>query len=221
MIFTRTAQQESVHKTFHQSIGRNGNSAVARYLINKTLKTCSDTDIPYFVVDQFQQRGTHFGDRLKSAFDIIFNKGFKNVIAIGNDCPELNSNDLQQAERVLHSGNNVLGPAFDGGAYLIGISKKEFTQGILDSIDWNGAHVSRQLSMASLGKTEVLTAKFDIDTQLTRKVIQTLKDTLCPLWTIILSFLHRLLDDSYIIVRPRLQTSDSQLRGPPTSLIFN
>ena len=63
----------------------------------------------------------NLGDRLQSAFAQAFADGARAVIAIGGDCPELHAEDFLQAEEVLQARDVVLGPARDGGYYLIGL----------------------------------------------------------------------------------------------------
>jgi rSAM/selenodomain-associated transferase 1 len=68
-----------------------------------------------------QGRGS-LGARMKRAFDQAFRSGFKRVILIGSDIPGLNKKTLQEAFSALASHDLVLGPARDGGYYLIGMT---------------------------------------------------------------------------------------------------
>lgn len=61
------------------------------------------------------------GARLSAAFDHAFTQGARTAIAIGGDCPELGVDDFHQAAGVLQRKDVVLGPACDGGYYLIGL----------------------------------------------------------------------------------------------------
>ena len=67
------------------------------------------------------QSSGNLGDRLQSAFAQAFAGGARAVIAIGGDCPELHAEDFLQAEEVLQRRDVVIGPAGDGGYYLIGL----------------------------------------------------------------------------------------------------
>ncbi len=69
----------------------------------------------------FEQRGRALGERLGHAFSHMFELGFTEVCAIGCDCPHMTPGDIREALRTLQSGSDVVvGPAHDGGYYLIG-----------------------------------------------------------------------------------------------------
>ncbi|MEB3213563.1 MAG: TIGR04282 family arsenosugar biosynthesis glycosyltransferase, partial [Leptolyngbyaceae bacterium] len=63
------------------------------------------------------------GDRLLRAFDDAFERGARFVLAIGIDCPDITVDSLTEAFHHLASAELVIGPADDGGYYLIGLSK--------------------------------------------------------------------------------------------------
>lgn len=61
------------------------------------------------------------GQRLHQAFAANFQAGKGAAVAIGADCPELSIRHFEQAFRLLKAHDVVLGPAADGGYYLIGL----------------------------------------------------------------------------------------------------
>ncbi len=63
------------------------------------------------------------GKRMGRAFDNAFADGMKRAVIVGTDCPGLNADIVQQALTALQRKRNdvVLGPAEDGGYYLIGL----------------------------------------------------------------------------------------------------
>jgi rSAM/selenodomain-associated transferase 1 len=67
----------------------------------------------------FHQSGTNLGDRLKNAFLRLFDRGYDRICAIGCDCPTLSENDMSQSFTLLEKNDVVIGPAVDGGYYLI------------------------------------------------------------------------------------------------------
>ena len=75
------------------------------------------------------------GARLAGAFATEFAQGADRVIAIGGDCPELGGVILQSARRALETNDAVLGPAADGGYYLIGL--KAPCAALFDGITWS------------------------------------------------------------------------------------
>lgn len=63
------------------------------------------------------------GVRMQRAFDDAFAAGMEGAIAIGIDCPDLSADLLQTAFIALKNVDVVLGPAADGGYYLLGLRK--------------------------------------------------------------------------------------------------
>lgn len=69
-----------------------------------------------------QGEGT-LGDRLARSFTGAFQSGFHKVVIIGSDCPGLTPKIINRAFDLLATSDMVLGPALDGGYYLIGLSR--------------------------------------------------------------------------------------------------
>lgn len=62
---------------------------------------------------------------MSRAFDQAFEQGYDHVIIIGTDCLELRIRHIEEAFAVLKNNDLVLGPAEDGGYYLIGLNKND------------------------------------------------------------------------------------------------
>ncbi|MFX5730461.1 DUF2064 domain-containing protein, partial [Acinetobacter baumannii] len=75
-------------------------------------------------------------EKIKTAANTVFAKGFSRLIIIGNDCPELSSSLFLKADEELKKGNNIIGPDTNGGVYLIGITKELFTSLDFEKINW-------------------------------------------------------------------------------------
>ncbi|MFB8790959.1 MAG: TIGR04282 family arsenosugar biosynthesis glycosyltransferase [Potamolinea sp.] len=87
------------------------------------------------------------GCRMASAFHESFQTGIKQVVLIGTDCPELDTKLMNQAFEALIQHDLVLGPARDGGYYLIGLN--QFIPELFTGITWSTAEVlSQTLSIA-------------------------------------------------------------------------
>jgi hypothetical protein len=71
----------------------------------------------------FLQKGTDLGEKMLHAFETGFALGFRHILLIGTDCPDLQPELLEQAFKSLERHEAVLGPAKDGGFYLIGLNK--------------------------------------------------------------------------------------------------
>ncbi|WP_214662598.1 TIGR04282 family arsenosugar biosynthesis glycosyltransferase [Amazonocrinis nigriterrae] len=77
----------------------------------------------------------------RSLFD-SFQSSMEQVIIIGTDCPGVNSQILTQAFEQLHTFDLVLGPAIDGGYYLIGL--RRLIPELFANIDWGTSQVLQQ-----------------------------------------------------------------------------
>lgn len=82
------------------------------------------------------------GERMRQAFQSAFEAGRKRVVTIGIDCPELDAATLAQAFQALQEQDLVLGPATDGGYYLIGL--RSLIPQLFSGIDWGTDQVFRQ-----------------------------------------------------------------------------
>lgn len=69
------------------------------------------------------QVGLDLGERMLKAFQEGFNSGYENIIVIGSDMYDLSQSDLEVAFRKLKVQDFVIGPAEDGGYYLLGMRK--------------------------------------------------------------------------------------------------
>jgi len=85
--------------------------------------------------DRFSsQRGDGLGARMRNAFICAFESGFKRVILIGSDCPDISSQIILQGFAHLQQKDIVIGPAYDGGYYLIGLRQPR--EEIFQDIEW-------------------------------------------------------------------------------------
>ncbi|PPS40712.1 TIGR04282 family arsenosugar biosynthesis glycosyltransferase [Chroococcidiopsis sp. TS-821] len=95
------------------------------------------TDIDY----QPQGEGD-LGERIKRALAAAFARGSQKIITIGTDCPGITAKLLVTAFEQLHEYDLVLGPAIDGGYYLIGL--KRLIAELFDDIAWGSDVVLQQ-----------------------------------------------------------------------------
>src|SRR5262249_54199956 len=71
----------------------------------------------------FGQKGKDLGERMSHAFEHSFRLGSRATLIIGSDCPQLSTSILRKAFRLLENNDLVLGPATDGGYYLVGLKQ--------------------------------------------------------------------------------------------------
>ena len=89
-----------------------------------------------------EQSEGDLGLRMASAFQRTFTDGMDYVIIIGSDCPALNSQIIAEAFQALSQHDLVLGPATDGGYYLIGL--RRLIPEIFTGISWSTSEVLQQ-----------------------------------------------------------------------------
>jgi rSAM/selenodomain-associated transferase 1 len=79
------------------------------------------------------------GERMRAAFEAAFAAGFRRVVIIGSDLPDLSTAMLRDAFARLETSDAVLGPARDGGYYLLGM--REMIGGIFYDVPWSTPQV--------------------------------------------------------------------------------
>lgn len=89
-----------------------------------------------------QQSQGDIGCRMAAAFQTAFEAGMKQVVLIGIDCPDLKAQLMVEAFQALHQHDLVLGPAKDGGYYLIGLNC--FISELFLGISWSTSEVLSQ-----------------------------------------------------------------------------
>jgi uncharacterized protein len=113
----------------------------------------------------FRSQGAgDLGAKMKRAFHDAFQAGAQRVVIIGADCPDLNSELMEVAFDALRRNDIVIGPANDGGYYLIG-SRRYFPQPF-DRIHWGSEKVLEQTLRRAREagiQTELLIPLSDID----------------------------------------------------------
>tara|TARA_B110000211_G_C14024959_1_gene529369 strand:+ start:325 stop:924 length:600 start_codon:yes stop_codon:yes gene_type:complete len=72
--------------------------------------------------NRMQSKGD-LGDKMQSAFEYVFSKGFNHVVILGSDCLEITPEILNNSFLELEKSDSVIGPAKDGGYYLLGLNK--------------------------------------------------------------------------------------------------
>ena len=99
------------------------------------------------------------------AFDHAFRQGAERVVLIGTDSPEIMGQDFADAFSALNDSDVVLGPAVDGGYWLVGLRKP--VPALFSGIHWSASTVlERTLAVANAMGLSVrqLRTLHDIDT---------------------------------------------------------
>jgi uncharacterized protein len=114
------------------------------------------------------QTGTSLGDRLSMALsERFFFHRTEKIVVIGVDDPSLTRELIDRAFALLESCEYVLGPATDGGYYLIGCRALAYDSSLFLDVEWGTSTVLETTlqRIATLGRTVALLPEhFDIDT---------------------------------------------------------
>ncbi|MFT4603620.1 MAG: rSAM/selenodomain-associated transferase 1 [Rhodothermales bacterium] len=115
--------------------------------------------------DLLNQTGSSLGARMCAAFDSATNEGYESVVIIGTDTPTLELATILQAfEMLKEPGQAVIGPAEDGGYYLLGL--RGVSPAFLEAITYSKSDV-RSLTAAMLTSAghsvAYLPEMFDVD----------------------------------------------------------
>jgi len=181
IIFVRNLEKGKVKKRLAKSLGEDKAIAVYKFLLEYTKDVTISCKYSLFVFyshyihinDVFDdnvfskhvQEGNDLGEKMKNAFQKVFELGCKNVCIIGSDCYELQTEIVQEAFEKLPEKDIVIGPATDGGYYLLGM--KKLYPGLFINKDWGTSAVLDD-TLETIKKTGLSSSQLpvlnDIDT---------------------------------------------------------
>jgi uncharacterized protein len=157
MVFIKNPVKGTVKTRLANTIGDDKALAVYQVLLEITLDTlkCCDARKAVFYSGyraddtwlkngflQFIQDGSSLGEKMENAFDAAFATGYRKVIIVGSDCPDLSSGLVDEAFAKLDTHDVVIGPAEDGGYYLLGM--KQLHIDLFRNKTWSTARVLPQ-----------------------------------------------------------------------------
>lgn len=125
------------------------------------------TSLPTYLEGKslFYQSGNDLGERMKNAFESVFEKGYACAILVGSDIPDVDECILEEAFAHLLTHDAMLSPTEDGGYYLIGFHAHTFCKEAFEGIRYSQSDVYAntllKLSPLRVAKGEILR---DIDT---------------------------------------------------------
>jgi rSAM/selenodomain-associated transferase 1 len=118
-------------------------------------------------VPMMAQAEGDLGERMHAACAWLFGQGAREVVLIGSDLPTLPSSHISAAFEALEDGADVvLGPADDGGYYLVGLSRP--TPGVFAGISWGSGRVRGETRALAAGlglRVHEIASWYDVDTQ--------------------------------------------------------
>ena len=175
--FTRNPELGKVKSRLAKSIGEASALEVYKFLLEHTKNVLSKLDCDravYYsvkirendiwdseVFSKHQQFGDDLGERMKNAFENGFKKGYEKIIIVGSDLYDLNTEIINQAFKQLDTNDNVIGPAEDGGYYLLGM--KTLNPSVFDIENWGTETVYKQTISKLTSSLYVLETLNDID----------------------------------------------------------
>jgi rSAM/selenodomain-associated transferase 1 len=139
LIFTRNPELGKVKSRLAKDVGDEAALNIYNFLLEHTVSVTKNLEVSkevYYSEEIWEhdmwdktnyskqlQEGEDLGARMFQAFKNGFKNGFKNIIIIGSDLYDLHTKDLEAAFRLLQNKEAVIGPATDGGYYLLGMNK--------------------------------------------------------------------------------------------------
>lgn len=139
LIFTRNPEYGKVKTRLAKDVGDQTALNIYQFLLDHTVKVTAPISAEkrvYYseeinnsdiwnpeIFQKKKQYGTDLGERMKNAFAEGFEDGYEKIAIIGSDLFDINSKDLEKAFEALESNQVVIGPAEDGGYYLLGMTK--------------------------------------------------------------------------------------------------
>jgi uncharacterized protein len=144
-----------------------------------------------------QNNSADLGARIHHAICHVQQTGYSHVLTIGTDSPSLPADYLEQAAAALAAHDLVLGPATDGGYYLIGLKSAPPPE-LFTGIDWSTERVLHQtLRRAEQLRMPVhlLPSWYDVDDLATLRRFCNENKLPPELWQKVKPFLKSIYDD--------------------------
>lgn len=178
LIFTRNPELGKAKTRLAKTVGDGTALEIYKFLLERTRdissKVNADKAVYYSVkirendiwnpaiYQKHQQFGEDLGIRMLNAFKNGFEAGYKKVMIIGSDLYDLSEKNIEKAFVALDQNDVVIGPAEDGGYYLLGMNSLQ--ENVFKNKEW-GTETVRTATLNDLSnkKVKLLEFKNDID----------------------------------------------------------
>jgi len=178
IIFTRNPELGRCKTRLAKTVGDEDALAIYKILLEHTVKITKDLSVDKYVYysnsvakndvwneeifRKKKQSGEDLGLRMKNAFLDLYDMGYGRIIIIGSDMYDLSKTDLENAFSCLEKNDIVVGPASDGGYYLLGM--KELHPAVFQNKNW-GTNTVLEDTMADVFNKRIckLQERNDID----------------------------------------------------------
>jgi len=159
LFFVKNPERGKVKSRLAAVIGNDSAVSVYKNIVDRMLSTLKEGTFPLYICFSpknaqkpvknwlgreyryIPQNGKDLGERMRNGFTEAFEMGFKKVVLIGSDIPDLALEFIEEAFITLNKSDAVIGPAFDGGYYLIGFKDKTFSPQVFEGIAWGTQNV--------------------------------------------------------------------------------
>lgn len=190
IIFTRNPELGKCKTRLAKSVGNEAALDIYKYLLKHTATISQNVNVDKFVFYSEEikkedlwnnavfkkklQQGIDLGQRMEHAFKQLFQSQYKKIIIIGSDLLDLKPADIETAFQILNKNDFVIGPAKDGGYYLLGM--KRLQSKLFKNKKWGKSTVLNDTLKDIQNSTFVLLKELnDIDTFEDLKPYQQLK----------------------------------------------
>lgn len=155
IVFVRKPELGKVKTRLAATVGNDVALDIYKELLQHTFNIVKSTPVTKFIyyVNKIEkddlwnaegfvkrlQSDNDLGSKMKDAFSEVLNEGYKKAVIIGSDCMDLTTAIIVQAFDLLETKDTVIGPAKDGGYYLLGM--KNLSSFIFKDKNWSTSSV--------------------------------------------------------------------------------
>jgi uncharacterized protein len=185
IIFVKAPGAAAVKSRLAKAIGEENARMLYRHFVADILETMGrgpfDVRLFFYPPDQQEsvaawlgrdrrcepQHGNDLGERMSHAFRKVFAEGYDSLLLIGSDLPDLPAAVVEAGFAELRTHDCVIGPAMDGGYYLIGFKAAAFLPDAFMEIPWGSDGVCEntcRIIRAKALRLAILPCWRDIDT---------------------------------------------------------
>ncbi len=178
LIFTRNPELGKCKTRLAATVGDNAALEIYKFLLKHTVlitkSLAFDKQVYYseeiweddvwdtMTFSKKAQKGIDLGERMENAFKEGFKEGYKKICIIGSDMFDLSKQDIELAYKKLNDNDFVVGPAEDGGYYLLGM--KSIYPKLFKDKAWGTGNVLKHTLQNLQDKSySTLTTRNDVD----------------------------------------------------------
>jgi rSAM/selenodomain-associated transferase 1 len=179
IIFTRNPELGKVKTRLAKTIGDEKTLEIYKELLLHTRNETQHIDCDKFLFydttivendiwsteyfNKVLQAPGDLGNKMQAAFDSLFQKGYNHCVVVGSDLFDLKASIIENAFTALQNNDAVVGPAEDGGYYLLGLNQS--TPAVFNNKEWGTATVfNATMNDLKNVRVQLLETLNDIDT---------------------------------------------------------